>query len=247
MSTRPTGRPSTSPTPRRAGSSASRPSAAPPRRSRSRTATARPRRAGPDAPRGRPVAVAAGAGTDLFVAEARRGLVLVFDAARRVERSVGRAPFRALADWPRTPAAASSCSTAARSTRSTPSACLAPTSTRAPPAPPAASALQSASCSSPATRASPCSATARPPARPVALPLVDATVAGQTPVGARPVRPRRPRSAALTERGSGLDRARPPRHLARAHAVTVRTRSLRPSTAESVGRRPTCSSCSRPS
>ncbi len=49
-----------------------------------------------DAPRGRPVAVAAGAGTDLFVAEARRGLVLVLDAARRVERTVGRAPFRAL-------------------------------------------------------------------------------------------------------------------------------------------------------
>ena len=48
-----------------------------------------------DAPRGRPVGVAAGAGTDLVVAEARRGVVLVLDAARRVQRTVG--PFRALA------------------------------------------------------------------------------------------------------------------------------------------------------
>ena len=47
------------------------------------------------APRGRPVGVAAGAGTDLVVAEARRGVVLVLDAARRVQRTVG--PFRALA------------------------------------------------------------------------------------------------------------------------------------------------------
>ncbi len=50
-----------------------------------------------DAPRGRPVAVAAGGGTDLFVAEARRGIILVLDPARRVERTVGRAPFRTLA------------------------------------------------------------------------------------------------------------------------------------------------------
>ncbi|HEX8299327.1 MAG TPA: hypothetical protein VF594_09230 [Rubricoccaceae bacterium] len=50
---------------------------------------------GADAPRGRPVGVAAGAGTDLVVAEERRGIVLVLDAARRVQRTVG--PFRALA------------------------------------------------------------------------------------------------------------------------------------------------------
>ena len=42
-----------------------------------------------DEARGRPVAVAAGAGNALYVAEARRGVVLVFDAARRVERIVG--------------------------------------------------------------------------------------------------------------------------------------------------------------
>ncbi|HEX9953521.1 MAG TPA: hypothetical protein VGB53_17285 [Rubricoccaceae bacterium] len=48
-----------------------------------------------DAPRGRPVGVAAGAGADLVVAEARRSVVLVLDAARRVQRTVG--PFRALA------------------------------------------------------------------------------------------------------------------------------------------------------
>ena len=39
--------------------------------------------------RGRPVGVAAGPGGALFVAEARRGVVLVFDRDRRVERTLG--------------------------------------------------------------------------------------------------------------------------------------------------------------
>ena len=43
----------------------------------------------PDEARGRPVGVAAGPGNALFVAEARRGVVLVFDRDRRVERTIG--------------------------------------------------------------------------------------------------------------------------------------------------------------
>lgn len=47
------------------------------------------RRADPDAAAGEPVAVAVGAGGTLFVAEARRGVVLRFDASRRLVSVIG--------------------------------------------------------------------------------------------------------------------------------------------------------------